>query len=62
VYLVSYDKFLYKTEDGGVSWAKVSLPDEVRDELVFHQSSTYKDHIMLVTLNNQVSTYFLHLV
>ena len=55
IYLIGYEHYLYKSENGGASWKKVLLPDMVKDELIFHEDEKYKDHVLVITSNNKVS-------
>ena len=55
IYLIGYEHYLYKSENGGVTWKKVLLPDVVKDELIFHEDEKYKDYVLVITSNNKVS-------
>ncbi|XP_025108123.1 sortilin-like [Pomacea canaliculata] len=54
VYLISHDRFLYKTQDGGETWKKVMLDAIVQEELIFHDDGIYKDHIMIITYERKL--------
>ncbi|XP_070193615.1 sortilin-like isoform X2 [Littorina saxatilis] len=56
VYLISEEHFLYKSENGGDTWAKVVLPslEIVGPDLIFHGDEKYKDHIMIITTNKKL--------
>lgn len=57
VYLISHDRFLYKTQDGGETWKKVMLDAIVQEELIFHDDGIYKDHIMIITYERKVESF-----
>lgn len=56
VYLVSYENFLYKSEDGGDTWKRVDLPQGtlIEEELIFHSDPLFKDHVMVISSKRQL--------
>lgn len=69
VYLVSYEHFIYVTENGGQSWKRSDLTSEektslsVDEQLEFHPESQFDDYVAVISNERKVSSmgYCFHL-